>query len=113
MAWQAGPYRQAVLSKNQKATDLTAQLSRSGNALAGEGAAVQTVAAGLSYAPTGQEGKIRRLVIVDDTFTTGTTITAIVETLRKHGLPAECEIVVACPLWLDTVSRARQTREIN
>jgi hypothetical protein len=104
MPWQAEPYRQAILSKNPKAADLTPQVTRTGKTFAGEGATIEAVAAGLNYAPTGQEHTIRRLVIVDDTLTTGTTAAAIVEVLRTHGLPAECEIVIACPLWLDTVA---------
>lgn len=76
MAWQAEPYRRAILGKNPSATDLTSRLTRTGNTFAGVGATVHAVAAGLNYAPTGQESKIRRLVIVDDTFTTGTTAAA-------------------------------------
>lgn len=104
MAWQAEPYREAILTRNSNATDLTSRLTRKGTTFAGEGATVPAVAAGLNYIPTGQENKIGRLVIVDDTFTTGTTVAAVVELLRQHGLPSECEIIVACPLWLDTVA---------
>jgi hypothetical protein len=103
MPWQAEPYKQAILERNPRATDLTPQLTRTGNAFSGEGATVEAVADGLNYAPTGKESRIRRLVIVDDIFTTGTTATAIVEALRAQGLPSECEIIVASPLWLDSV----------
>lgn len=57
---------------------------------------------GLSYKPNGKAKDYRRIVIVDDTFTTGTTAAAIVALLRQHGLPEDCEVIVACPLWLDT-----------
>jgi uncharacterized protein len=39
---------------------------------------------------------IRRLVIVDDTLTTGTTVAAIMNLLREHGLTNDCEVIVAC-----------------
>lgn len=60
----------------------------------------------LSYRPTGQEKDFRRIVIVDDTFTTGTTAAAVVLLLRQHGLPDECEVTFACPLWLDTFAKS-------
>jgi glutamine phosphoribosylpyrophosphate amidotransferase len=103
MPWQAEPYRQAITGKISTATDLTSRITRTGTTFAGQGATLQAVVAGLNYAPFGQECAIARLVVVDDTFTTGTTVAAIVEVLRKHGLPAECDVIVACPLWLDTV----------
>jgi predicted amidophosphoribosyltransferase len=60
-----------------------------------------------SYIPENQiqfarEKDFHRVVIVDDTFTTGTTAAAIVTLLQKHGLPKTCEVIFACPLWLDT-----------
>ena len=50
----------------------------------------------LHHEPTGQEKDIRRFVIVDDTLTTGTTVAAIVNLLREHGLTNDCEVIVAC-----------------
>lgn len=102
MAWQAEPYRQAIRRKNPSAVDLTPRLTRDGNAFAGGRATVAEVTAQLRYVATGQESKISRLIIVDDTFTKGTTAAAIVSILRAHGLEEGCKIVVACPLWLNT-----------
>lgn len=106
MAWQAEPYRKAIVAANEGAVDLTTALSRTGEARAGEGASFEQVLGGLSYKPTGQEKNFRRVGIIDDTFTTGTTAAAIVALLKQHGLPDECEVIVACPLWLDTVAKS-------
>lgn len=102
MSWQAEPYRRAICEANPSAIDLTGQLTRTGSAFAGENATVAQLATQMHYAETGRESTIRRLVIVDDTFTRGATAAALVTVLRKHGLSDDCEVVVACPLWLDT-----------
>jgi hypothetical protein len=102
MAWQAEPYRKAIAAAHPEAADLTEAMGRTGNARAGEGASFEDVLGGLSYKPTGLEKDFRRFVIVDDTFTTGTTAATVVMLLRQHGLPDECEVILACPLWLDT-----------
>jgi len=106
MAWQAEPYRKAIAAAHPKAADLTAAVGRNGNARAGEGASFEDVLGALSYRPTGQEKDFRRIVIVDDTFITGTTAAAVVLLLRQHGLPDECEVTFACPLWLDTFAKS-------
>jgi predicted amidophosphoribosyltransferase len=64
------------------------------------------VVASLAYKSTAREKNFQRIAIVDDTFTRGVTVAATVIHLRQHGLPEECHIVVACPLWLDTVKPA-------
>lgn len=109
MAWQAEPYRQAIRLRNPSAIDLTPQLRRTGRAFAGENATVAEISEQMEYVATGHEGDIRRLIIVDDTFTRGTTAAATVRVLRAYGLPADCEIIVACPLWLDTFDPAAET----
>lgn len=103
IASQAEPYRKAIAAQHLNAIDLTDAVSRSGKARAGEGSSCDEVLAGLAYKPCGREKDFRRLIIVDDTFTTGTTAAAVVELLRKHGLLETCEVILACPLWLDTV----------
>jgi hypothetical protein len=105
MAWQAEPYRRAIAEAHRNAVDLTAAVRRTGNAVAGEGASVEEVLAGLRYQPSGTEGDFRRIVIVHDTFTTGTTAAAVDSLLRQGGLQDECEVIVACPLWLDTFTK--------
>jgi len=104
MAWQAEPYRQVLCHKNPSAIDLTPQLTSTGKSFAGENATVNQIATQMQFLETGQESKIRRLIIVDDTFTKGTTAAAIIGVLRTHGLSEDCEIIIACPLWLDTFS---------
>jgi hypothetical protein len=102
LPWQAEPYRKAITSKHPRAIDLTEALQRSGPARAGRGASLQEVIKSLTYAASGCEGAFRRLLIVDDTFSVGTTVAAVIELLQAHGLPETCEIIVACPLWLVT-----------
>ena len=102
MAWQAEPYRRAIIAAHPNATDITAAINRTGNSRAGEGASLDDVLGGLRYQPTGSEKEFRRIAIVDDTFKSGTTAAAVVMLLRKHGLSDECEAIFACPMWLDT-----------
>jgi hypothetical protein len=102
-ACQAMPYRESVAAKFPGAVDLTNGFFRDGTKRAGQGAPLDQVAASLTYKPTGREKEFRRIVIVDDTFTRGMTAAAIITQLRKHGLPENCEVILACPLWLDTV----------
>jgi glutamine phosphoribosylpyrophosphate amidotransferase len=97
---QAEPYLKAIKAKHAGAVDLTSRFTRTGNARAGQGASVCDVAKGLNYLPAGDERNIRRLVIVDDTFNTGTTAAAVVKVLRQQGLAEDCEVIVASPLWL-------------
>ena len=58
--------------------------------------------AGLVYEPNGHEGEFRALVIVDDTFRTGTMAAGIIAKLEEHGLAEECRVIIAAPLWTDT-----------
>jgi hypothetical protein len=102
MSWQAEPYRSALADRYPSAIDLSPAVSRHCGARSGSGAALEEVLACLSYAPSGREKDFRRLVIVDDTFATGTTAAALVTLLRDHGLPEACEVILACPLWLES-----------
>ena len=61
-----------------------------------------TLIESLYYKPCGQERAFQRLVIADDIFTSGSTAAAIATLLRNNGVMEECEIILACPLWLDT-----------
>ena len=83
---------------------MTALLTRTGDARAGEGASIDQFIAELSYKATGMEAEFSRVVIVDDTFTTGATAAAIMEVLRSNGVRKDCEVVIACPIWLDTIA---------
>lgn len=98
--WQADPYREAIIAKQSQVIDLTSRFEGTKTALASEGADTEDIVGELSYQPAGDEGTIKRLVIVDDTFEKGSTASAIVRVLTRHGLAHGCEIIVACPLWL-------------
>lgn len=99
---QAEFYRQAIVAKHLVSTDLTPRLSRSGEIRAGHGATLDEVIAGLSYEGEGDECSLKHIIIVDDTFATGTTVAAVIAVLRKHGLTQTCTIIVVCPLRLET-----------
>jgi hypothetical protein len=103
-AWLIEPYRNAIAAVHQEAIDLTDAFSRQGVGCGGKGAPLNELLANLCYNPCGREKDFRRVVIVDDAFNTGTTAAAIATLLRDHGVPEECEIIFACPLWLDTVA---------
>jgi hypothetical protein len=105
-AWQAQPYREALAMKFPNAVDLTDNLIRQGTARAGQDATLQQVVDCLSYRPCGREKDFRAIVIVDDTFGGGTTAAAIIIHLRRCGVIENCEIILACPLWLDMVRSA-------
>ncbi len=104
MAWQSEPYRRAIATRFPAAVDLSGAISRGGTARAGKGASLEEILGGLSYRPCGREKDFRRIVIVDDTFTTGTTAAALVSLLHEHGVSKTCEVILACPLWLDMVN---------
>jgi len=106
MAWQAEPYRKEILAKNSRGVDLTALMTKSGDARSGTGATFEQILAELEYRPCGQEPNFQRIVIVDDTFNEGKTAAAVLSKLRQHGVSDQCTFVVACPLWLDTIVQA-------
>ncbi len=95
------PYRRAIATRHPGAIDLTGAVSRQGEVCAGEGATHDDLRASLSYNPCGREANFRRGVIVDDIFNTGSTAAAIATLLRDHGVAEGCEIIFACPLWLE------------
>jgi hypothetical protein len=102
LAWQAKPYRDAIAAAHPNALDLTSGFSRTGDARAGRKACLSEVFESFAYSASGRETEFRRIVVVDDTFSTGTTTAAIITHMRHCGLPESCEVIVACPLWLDT-----------
>ena len=111
--WQARPYREALAVKFPDALDLSANFSRHGPERAGQSATFQQIVAGLDYNPTGREASFRRIVIVDDTLRGGTTAAALLTHLHAHGLSQECEVVVACPLWLVAAKRPLSHDQVN
>lgn len=100
-AWQAEPYREALLARFPQAADLTGCFSRSGEKKAGYKATLADVVSDLTYCHTRHEPDYRRVLIIDDIFNRGVTASAIIEHMRKHGLPEDSEITVVCPQWLE------------
>jgi hypothetical protein len=101
------PYFDAVYSKHKNAVDLTTRFSRLPSATAGTGTSVDEFISQLTYVPSGDESRFKTLLIVDDVLARGTTVAAIVRKLREFGLPLECKIFVACPLWIEQKAQAQ------
>jgi hypothetical protein len=81
--------------------DLTCRFSKVNYDVgSGEGIPLLTVLSNLNYRPVGDEADISHLLIVDDVFKGGKTAAAMILKLQVAGLPAECRVTVACPLWV-------------
>ena len=100
-AWQAEPYRRALLKKFPNTADLTSCFSRTGAVRAATKATLEEMVASLTYEPTGGEKDYRRLIIIDDIFHRGITVSAIITHLQQRGLRESCDVNVMCPLWLE------------
>jgi hypothetical protein len=98
---QAEPYRRAIANKQPNAPDITTRFTRRGEARAASGATFDAIVGGLDYTAYGRERDWRRVAIIDDVFRSGVTAAATVTHMRKRGLRSDCEVIVACPLWLD------------
>jgi hypothetical protein len=94
------PYRDAVKKRFPHATDLTDRFKRAENVSAGESASLTDLVNALTYHPGGDEGTFSSLLIIDDVFARGRTAAALVKRLREAGLPENCTITIAAPLWL-------------
>lgn len=83
------------------ATDISPRMARTGTAYSGEKASMTAVRGGLTYRPAGDEGTFRRLLVVDDTVASATSIGAIVGVLLDAGVPEDCEFLIACYFWAE------------
>lgn len=92
-------YRNALIGK-PGALDLTDRFSRKGNVKASTASSIQEVVDEFDYAAQGDESEINSLLIVDESVASGKTVAAVLEHLRRAGLPGDCKIMVAAPAWL-------------
>ena len=94
------PYRNEVVSRGIARTDLSHHFSRSEPRSSRRNSFDQLIDA-LSFDGDPSLARARSLLIVDDYFVTGRTAAALLSILRSHGFPADGEVTVACPLWVD------------
>lgn len=98
---QASAYRNVIASRKRCLADLTDRFFKKGSVLACHDASFQQVLGSFEYRPNGDEAKYNSLMIVDDTLRSGVTAAAIIAKLRQNGLREDCELLLACPLWLE------------
>lgn len=96
----AEPYFEAL--KQTAAIDCTSRFSRTNTARAGESTTTLTdLLQAIEYEREGDESELKSLLIVDDVFSSGKTVRALVSKLRDAGLQPDCRIVVAVPLLVE------------
>ena len=82
------------------ARDLSDRFSRKGKVKASTTSSAQEVIDEFDYSAQGDGSEINSLLIIDESVASGKTIVAILEHLRRAGLPLDSKIVVAAPAWL-------------
>jgi len=100
------PYMAAMKLRFPASVDLTNRFSRSGPMLSGEDATLTDVIASLSYVPGKDEATFKSVVITDDVLSRGFTAAALIHRLFEAGVPPDCTITVAVPLWLPRKPKA-------
>jgi predicted amidophosphoribosyltransferase len=94
------PYRAALLKKFPRALDLTDAFTDTSKPSSGLGTSFEHLVTAISYKPLGNEPALKSLVIVDDVLASGRTAAAVIQKLTDAGLPQNCQITVACALWV-------------
>ena len=92
----AEPYRSAILDK-WPVTDLTATFTRNGRmkAQSSETTVDDLVKSEFVHKPNGYEPVIRSILIVDEAIATGKTAAALLELLRRAGMPVCAQVSIA------------------
>jgi hypothetical protein len=80
--------------------DLSQGFSRKGTAKSETSQSVEKIIAEFSYSTISVEECSRSLLIIDDSVASGRTICAVLAHLRQAGLPRDCSVMVAAPVWL-------------
>jgi hypothetical protein len=86
--------------RKRKILDLSGRFSRNGITKAATADFLRDLIDEFKYSASGDESKIKSLLIVDDLVASGNTIAAVLDHLEKAGLPDDCQITVAAPVWL-------------
>lgn len=97
----AKPYLSAILERSS-AIDLTPRFTRAGAIRSSDDPSptLAELAASIAYAPRSDESGLNSLLFIDDVFASGRTLAALLLHLRTSGLPANCTVHAAAPLWL-------------
>lgn len=99
--WQAEPYYEAIKARFKNAHDLSVRLTRNSSARSHRnGTTFAQVQSAYQYTAGNDEPQFRSLVLIDDTFQTGNTMSAVIASLKQNNLSDECKIILACPLWI-------------
>jgi hypothetical protein len=96
----AAPYRDAYLNKFHGTVDLTWSFHSAKSVLAGESPSLEDLIGDIEFVSSGNVSTIKTLLIIDDIFSRGRTVAAVLTHLHQAGLPKTCKVEVACPLWL-------------
>ena len=87
-------YRNAILTLAP--ARVLSGFTRKGKVKAGDsGSSLADMIDEFNYAPDGQEREILSLLIVDEIIAEGKTAAALLEHLKRHGLPNEAEVILA------------------
>lgn len=95
----ADVYRNEIV-KGIAVRDLTPGFSRKGKISAGTASSVAEVVDEFDYQPAGGESDIKSLLIVDESVSSGRTIAAVLDHLRRTGLSNDCIVCIAAAAWL-------------
>jgi predicted amidophosphoribosyltransferase len=88
-------FKDAIM-RGKQAYDFTANFNRHGKFKIGDDETTRQQAFDeLIYTPSGNEGAINSLLIVDESTATGKTVEAVLQHLRDAGLPDDCKVTVA------------------
>lgn len=96
----ADPYLAAILRDHPAATDASPYLERVGDVRAGEDPTVEALMGSWRLQDVPGLESFSDLLVVDDVFSRGTTVAAVVRVLRDAGLRATVPVNVFVPLWV-------------
>jgi hypothetical protein len=94
------PYLDAIVAALRPPEDWTELFARREGASAGSTASCQAMYESLALKSQESIAGAGAVLMVDDSFSSGTTACAILRRLIDAGLPEECQFTVAAPLWV-------------
>jgi hypothetical protein len=98
----AVPYLHAILLSNPLAIDLSDAFEKRADWKSGNDHDLNRARAAIS-ASLSSQAYAKSIAIIDDTLNMGTTMSIVLELLKKHDLPASATIWLAIPLVLRTI----------
>jgi hypothetical protein len=96
----ANPYREAIL-RTKSTRDLTPHFSRKGKVQVGHNdTTLEQAIDEMIYARDGAESAITSLLVIDESLASGKTVAAVLDHMRRAGLPKGCKVTVV--VWART-----------